>query len=262
MTLSRYSIFYFKNKFLKKVLSSFGVAILYCIGANIYALPPGFVYLHDVNSSILEDMRYAGSHNFVGRPIHGYEKSKCILTKEAAYALSLVQKELEQSSLSLKVYDCYRPTMAVDDFMKWSKDSHQQEMKKEFYPRINKADVFQLGYVAEKSGHSRGSTMDLTIVSLPNLPSVNYRPGQKLINCTSPYLKRFRDNSIDMGTGYDCMDEFAHALNKVSVVSFQHRLLLRELMIKYGFVPYEKEWWHFTLRSEPYPDTYFNFIVK
>jgi len=235
--------------------------LIYCLSAH--ALPPGFVYLHDVNSSIQQDIRYAGSHNFVGRPLKGYAKPKCILTKEAAQALSLVQKELEQSSLSLKVYDCYRPTDAVLDFMRWSKDPHQQEMKKEFYPNVNKADVFALGYVAEKSGHSRGSTIDLTIIPIPFLPSVNYRPGQHLVNCIAPYLKRFRDSSIDMGTGYDCFDVLAHALNpSVSIVAHQNRLLLREIMMKYGFVPYDDEWWHFSLKNEPYPNTYFNFTVK
>lgn len=239
------------------------IIFIFFLTSTTFALPANFVYLHDVNSSILQDIRYAGAHNFIGHSVRGYEKAKCILTKEAAAALSLVQKELEQSSLSLKVYDCYRPTMAVNEFVAWSKNPHQQEMKTEFYPRVNKAEVFQLGYVAEKSGHTRGSTIDLTIVPLPNLNSANYRPGQKLVNCTAPYLKRFRDNSIDMGTGYDCMDVLASGLNKdVSIVAFEHRQLLRQIMIKYGFVPYEKEWWHFTLKNEPYPDTYFNFVVK
>jgi len=199
----------------------------------IYALPNQFVYLKDVDPSILQEMRYAGYHNFIGRPIKGYETGTCILTKPAAQALSKVQHELLKQSLSLKVYDCYRPTMAVLDFITWSRDVKHQEMKQEFYPAINKADMFRLGYVAEKSGHSRGSTVDLTI------------------------------NSLEMGTNYDYMDTLSHADNReINAIAYQHRMLLRTLMMKHGFQPYEKEWWHFTLDNEPYPNTYFNFKVK
>ena len=175
---------------------------------------------------------------------------------------ALIQHELRKMSLSLKVYDCYRPTMAVDDFMTWSKDANHHEMKQEFYPNINKADVFRLGYVAEPSSHSRGSTADLTIVPLAATPSAKYKRGQKLVSCTAPYAYRFRDNSIDMGTGYDCLDEKAYPAN-VGMTShaWQNRMILRSLMMKHGFQPYEKEWWHFTLAHEPYPKTYFNFIV-
>lgn len=234
------------------------------LSANIaYALPHGFVYLRDVDPSILQDMRYASSHNFVGEPIAGYEAGECILTKDTALALAKIQKQLNQSSLTLKVYDCYRPTAAVDHFIAWSKDRSHQEMKAEFYPMVNKADVFSLGYVAMKSGHSRGSTVDLTIVPLPSPTDASYMPGQKLISCSASYQQRYRDNSIDMGTGFDCFDELAHGLNKnVTPVVYKHRMMLRKIMIEYGFVPYENEWWHFTLKNEPYPHNYFNFPVK
>lgn len=228
-----------------------------------YALPKGFVYLSDIDASILQDIRYASDHNFIGRPIHGYDAPRCILTKETAQALAKVQKELQPLSLSLKVYDCYRPVMAVQDFMAWSKDSKQQEMKAEFYPRVNKADFFRLGYVAEKSGHNRGSTVDLTLVTLPVVSQPAYHKGQPLLACTATYLQRYRDNSIDMGTGFDCMDILSHGLNRdVGDRAFKHRMMLRNLMIKHGFQPYEEEWWHFTLKNELYPNTYFNFPVK
>jgi zinc D-Ala-D-Ala dipeptidase len=230
--------------------------------STAYALPPGFVYLQNVDASILRDMRYAGKHNFIGRRIHGYEKPQCILTKEAALALSAVQKELQQSSLSLKVYDCYRPTDAVADFSAWTKLPNQQEMKTEFYPDTNKQDLFKRGYIAEQSGHSRGSTIDLTIVPIPNRPQPNYRPGQTLVSCKAPYLQRYRDNSIDMGTGYDCLDPSAEATTKdINLVAQQNRTLLREIMTKHGFTPYDTEWWHFTLKDEPHPKEYFNFPV-
>lgn len=225
-------------------------------------LPENFVYLKDIDSSIVQDIRYAGDHNFIGRPIQGYQSATCILTLPTAQALHKVQTELRKVGLSLKVYDCYRPQMAVNDFIQWSQQPDQQ-MKAEFYPRVNKNDFFKLGYVAEKSGHSRGSTVDLTIVALPVQPSAQYQPGQKLVACYAPYGQRFKDNSIDMGTGYDCMDLYAHSDNRqISQAAYQHRLLLRHIMIRYGFVPYAEEWWHFTYKKELFPNRYFNFPVK
>lgn len=230
---------------------------------SAYALPSDFVYLRDIDPSIIQEMRYSSYHNFIGRPVLGYEAKTCILTEQAAQALSHIQTELKKSSLSLKVYDCYRPAMAVTDFLAWSKNSVHQEMKDEFYPRVNKADVFRLGYVAEKSGHSRGSTMDLTIVATPATSEPPYQQGQKLVPCIAPSNQRYHDNSIEMGTGYDCMDELSHVMSgNISKIAHKNRMLLRNIMIRYGFVPYEYEWWHFTLKAEPYPHTYFNFPVK
>jgi len=228
----------------------------------LYALPTGFVYLREHAPTISQDIRYAGFHNFVGRPIRGYKARECILTEAAAQALAKVQKALNRVGLSLKVYDCYRPLMASDDFLVWSKEINHQKMKAEFYPNVEKQDFFRLGYVAEKSAHNRGSTVDLTLISQGS-SSAPYHPGQPLYACTAPYAKRYRDNSVDMGTGYDCMDKRSHVSNHyIGVTAFTHRILLRHLMVKYGFVPYNKEWWHFTLKSEPYPDQNFNFVVK
>lgn len=225
-------------------------------------LPKGFVYLQDVAPSIRQDMRYAGYHNFVGRPVKGYVANKCILTKKAALALAKVQAELEKSSLALQVYDCYRPQIAVDDFVAWSKTPNDQLMKTEFYPRVDKSKTFKLGYIASHSGHTRGSTVDLTIVPGRIFQQASFSPVQPLIACYAPYQGRFRDNSIDMGTGFDCLDEYANIKNQnVGIVPQVNRTLLRRLMIANGFKPYDKEWWHFTLRNEPYPKTYFNFPV-
>jgi zinc D-Ala-D-Ala dipeptidase len=233
--------------------------------ATANTLPQGFVYLKDIDPSIIQEIRYATYHNFVGRPIAGYEAEACILTKPAALALSRAQKELRQSGLSLKVYDCYRPQMAVDEFVAWSQKANQQEMKPEFYPRVNKKEFFKLGYVAEQSGHTRGSTLDVTIVALPPQSQAHYMQGEKLISCYAPYAQRFRDNSVDMGTGYDCMDKLAHNDNSpaaIGVVAWHYRMLLKALMEKNGFTAYQPEWWHFTLKNEPYPKTYFNFKVS
>lgn len=242
---------------------AFTLISLLSISSSATQLPAGFVYLHDVAPSIIQEMRYVTNHNFIGQPLAGYENGTCILTKPAAEALKKVQDELLQSSLSLKVYDCYRPQRTVDGFVEWSKDVTQQQMKEEFYPRVNKADFFKLGYVAAKSSHTRGSTVDLTIVSLPMKKQQAYRVGQSLVSCYASYQQRFHDNTIDMGTGYDCMDELSHPLNRaVSTVAYAHRMILRELMEKYGFAPLAEEWWHFTLKNEPYKDEYFNFPVR
>ncbi len=225
-------------------------------------IPKGFVHLKDVDASIVQDMRYATDHNFIGKPIQGYSAQACILTAETAQALKQVQTELKQKSLSLKVYDCYRPQKAVDHFVAWAKDTKDTLMKKEFYPHVDKANLFKDGYIAEKSGHSRGSTMDLTIVEIPTAKQESYKHGDSLSECILPKAKRFKDNSLDFGTGYDCFDPLSHTDNpKITGVQKQNRQLLKSVMEKYGFKNYADEWWHYTLKDETFPDTYFNFPV-
>lgn len=211
---------------------------------NIYAaqmLPQGFIYLKDVAPSIQQDIRYATSNNFIGNPLPGYESTVCILTEPTVRALFKVQQELNQQGLGLKVFDGYRPQMTVNEFIRWSKDSHDQKMKTEYYPNVNKADFFKLGYVAEKSGHTRGSTVDLTIIDLKT------------------------NQELDMGTSFDFMDELSHPFNQaITAKQYQNRQLLNHMMSKHGFIPLNQqdtEWWHFTLKNELFPDTYFNFPV-
>lgn len=225
-------------------------------------LPENFVYLHSVDPTIIQEIRYDTNHNFIGRPIRGYHAEQCILTRPTALALHQVQQQLLPKNLSLKVFDCYRPQIAVNDFIIWSKQPQLQQMKAEFYPRVDKKDFFKLGYVAAKSGHTRGSTVDLTIVKLPLQSVQTYQVGEKLVSCLAPYSERFKDGGIDMGTGYDCMDKLAHGDNlNINEQAYENRQMLRALMQEYGFVPYPDEWWHFTLKDEPYPHTYFNFAV-
>jgi D-alanyl-D-alanine dipeptidase len=208
------------------------IFLLCCFVASS-AFAQNFVEIRTIDPTIAVEARYATSHNFIGRPITGYHAEKCFLTPEAANALGKVQGELRAYGMSLKVYDCYRPQRAVNDFMAWAKDESDQKMKKEFYPRVDKRDAFKLGYIAEKSGHTRGSTIDLTIAGL------------------------------DMGTTYDFFDELAHTANpNVSAEARRNRLLLKSVMEKFGFRGYEYEWWHFTLANEPFPDTYFDVEVK
>jgi zinc D-Ala-D-Ala dipeptidase len=225
--------------------------------------PTGFVSLHTMVPSIIVEMRYTTAHNFIGRPIRGYRQPVCILTRPAVEALARVQARVRRQGYTLKVYDCYRPQRAVDDFVAWGKRLRDQRMKAEFYPRVAKRRVFKEGYIATKSGHSRGSTLDLTLVKLPPARQERYHRGQRLVDCAAPYRKRFRDNSIDMGTGYDCFDPLAHPLSKrIRGKQHRNRLRLRRAMVAEGFTPLETEWWHFTLTDEPYPDTYFDFPVS
>jgi D-alanyl-D-alanine dipeptidase len=227
------------------------------------ALPEGFVDIQKTVPSIIVDMRYYTPHNFVGERIDGYRVPRCILTKEAAEALRKVQDELRAFSLSLKVYDCYRPQRAVGHFVRWAKDLSDTKMKKEFYPTVDKKVLFRDVYIAEKSSHSRGSAVDVTIVPLPAPRQEDYNSGQNLYECYLPAEKRFKDNSIDMGTGFDCFHELSHTANKRIAAQYRaNRLLLKTIMERYGFVNYEKEWWHFTLKNETFPDTYFDFVIE
>jgi len=232
------------------------------IAAALVALalaPSQFVALDRVDGTILQDMRYATKYNFVGRRIAGYREPVCIVTRKAARALHRAQKGLRRQGYSLKVYDCYRPTRAVAHFDRWARDSGDQKMKREFYPRVDKSTVFEQGYIAHRSGHSRGSTVDLTLVRRP--PKSQPAWDGKLRSCIARYRRRFADNGVNMGMGYDCMDPRAHTL-AVRGRPRHNRLLLRRTLERVGFAPYDKEWWHFTLRGEPYPETYFDFPVS
>lgn len=220
----------------------------------VYALPSGFVYLDQVDPTIIQDIRYATSNNFVGHPIPGYRKNRCILTTSAAHRLKALQKKIQSKGLSLKVYDCYRPTIAVKAFMRWSRDGNRQ-MKAYYYPREDKNTLFAKGYIAAYSGHSRGSTVDLSLVAK------NGKAKKGEAACYSSHRKQ--DDSLDMGSNFDCLDVSSHYhTNHISRQAKENRQQLRRFMHEVGFRPYNKEWWHFTLRNEPYPRHYFNFPVE
>lgn len=230
--------------------------------SSIEAVATGFVYLREIAPSIIQNIRYAGHHNLVGRAIKGYHAPVCILTEATALALAKVQIELLQSRLSLKVFDCYRPTMAVTDLQAWSKNPEQQKMKAEFYPHVDKKDLFEQGYLAQQSDHSRGSAVDLTVVPIGAMPQ-HYAIGQTLVACTESGNRRFFDGGLDFGTGYGCMDERSHLENSdISLVAQSNRQMLLDLMTKHGFRSNDSAWWHFTLEDEPFPERYFNFEVK
>ncbi|MER6052399.1 M15 family metallopeptidase [Streptomyces sp. NPDC001793] len=224
--------------------------------------PREFVALREVDPTIIQEIRYATPHDFVGVPVTGYREPMCILTRDAARALHRAQLSFLLRGYSLKVYDCYRPQRAVDHFVAWAKDLSDQRMKAEFYPRVDKSVLFRDGYIAQKSGHSRGSTVDLTLVRLPARPTRPYVPGEPLTSCFGPKASRFPDNSLDMGTGFDCFDTLAHTLDpRTGGQQRANRLLLKAGLERAGFVNYADEWWHYTFSPETFPDTYFDFPV-
>lgn len=199
----------------------------------------GFVSIGEVIPDALLDVRYYTTYNFVGARIDGYEQPVVLLTKEAATALKRVSDDLLARGLRLVIYDAYRPQRAVDHFVYWAEDVADDRMKAVFYPEVDKADLFERGFIAKRSGHSRGSTVDLTL------------------------LDEKTGSLVDMGGPFDFFGELSHP-DYTGVTPEQHanRMLLRETMLKHGFKPLRTEWWHFTLRDEPYPDTYFDFPVR
>lgn len=201
--------------------------------------PEGFVNAQAYIHGLQADVRYYGNDNFIGRQITGYEAPICYLTIEAADALAKVQAELSSFGLGLKVFDCYRPARAVADFAEWARDLEDEAMKAKYYPDVEKSRLFELGYIAERSGHSRGSTMDLTIVDL--------KSGEEL----------------DMGSGYDLFDALSWPSDpRPSAEARANRALIQRVMLTNGFRGIKEEWWHFTLNDEPYPETYFDFPVR
>lgn len=202
-------------------------------------LPEGFVYLNEIDKSIQSDLRYIKDNNFVGKPINGYLRELVIVSLPTAEALHQIQQELLKDKLSLKIFDAYRPQRAVNHFVEWAKDAKDTLKKLEYYPNVNKSELFKRGYIANKSGHSRGSTVDVTIVD----------------------LKTGKD--LDMGSSFDFFGEISNIFStKVSKQQMKNRMLLRKIMLKHNFKPYNKEWWHFTLREEKFPYTYFDFPIE
>lgn len=204
------------------------------------------------------DQRYATANNFIGRPIDGYTVGQCRLTRPAAEALARAQTAAAAAGFSLKVYDCFRPQRAVDHFVRWAEDLTDTAMQGRFYPEVPKAELFSRGYIAARSGHSRGSTLDLTLVPLGSAIPTADRPSAAY-DCRGITASRYPDNSLDMGTGYDCFDIRSHTDHpEISAEARRNRDLLRAIMQAAGFVNYAQEWWHYTLADEPYPYTYFD----
>jgi D-alanyl-D-alanine dipeptidase len=204
------------------------------------SIPSSFVLLADVCPDIIQEIRYYTTYNFVGERIPGYERPIAYLTRQAADSLKLVCDDLKEQGYRLKVFDAYRPQMAVDFFVRWGSDLEDQRMKDYFYPDCPKSELFRRGYIAHKSGHTRGSTLDLTLFDMKT------------------------EREVDMGGTYDFLGETSHYNYSRGLTRDQinHRRILREAMMRHGFKPIAVEWWHFTLRNEPYPDHYFTFPIR
>ena len=208
-------------------------------------LPDGFVYLRDVAPDIAQDMRYASANNFVGHALPGYGAPECVLRQQAALALKRVQADLAPSDLSLKVYDCYRPARAVHAMAQWSQDGRSDGVKR-FYPTLNKETLFRSGYISGASLHSNGTAVDLTLVPLSAASVPPLDQAARYGSCTGPARERAPDNSLDMGTGFDCFDTKSYT-NSSAIDAEQKRArgLLLAAMSRRGFKNYFREWWHF-----------------
>ena len=235
------------------------LVIMMLVLADANAIPKDFVNIKVVSPSVQLDIRYATKFNFVGAKIDGYNNKTCYLTKQAAYGIKSVQDKLVPMGLSLKLYDCYRPQKAVDNFVSWAKNLDNTTMKTTYYADVAKDKLFEDGYIDAKSGHSRGSSVDLTIVPLnSDIP----KHMSKQVQCTAAYVDRDPDNSLDFGTGFDCFSPMSHPdYMGISPQEKANRLLLQTLMIGANFKPLDTEWWHFTLKNEPFKNTYFDFDV-
>ena len=231
-----------------------------CGTAAPESAPPGFVYVTDAVPDVLLEIRYYSTYNFVGERIDGYERPTALLTREAAKALKAASDDFRRQGYRLKIYDAYRPQRAVNHFMRWAKDPHDVRMKSFFYPDLEKSVLFPKGYIAEKSGHSRGSTVDLTLFDMAT------------------------GKEVDMGGTFDWFGKESHpawcgdpdileytgpysgdtppAGGKINAAQFRNRMRLRSVMMRHGFKPIAEEWWHFTLDKEPYPGTYFDHPVR
>ena len=203
------------------------------------ARPDSFVVVNESMPSAIFDVRYYSDANFLGAEVRGYAAPLCILAEPAAAALQRVQREVGRSGYTLKIFDCYRPQQAVDHFVAWARDKDDTEMKSEYYPNEEKSRLIEKGYIADRSGHSRGSTLDLTLA------------------------RKADSQELDMGTPFDYFDSLSNTADpRITEEQKNNRLLLKTIMERHGFVNYDKEWWHYTLEDEPYPDTYFNFPVQ
>ena len=199
----------------------------------------GFVSVGEAVPDVILEIRYYSTFNFIGERIDGYERPVALLTREAAARLKEVSGDLAEKGYRLKIFDAYRPQKAVDHFMRWAEDAADTRMKPYFYPDLMKTDLIPGGYIARRSGHSRGSTVDLTLLDMRT------------------------QKEVDMGGPFDFFGELSHpGCRGVSPEQYAARMLLRGAMLRRGFMPLSSEWWHFTLENEPYPDTYFTFPVR
>lgn len=236
------------------------VMIFQALQANLVTLPPfNFVYLTDIDTTLIESPRYRTMDNFTGRPVPGYESLRMILTLEAAEALKKAHDDFKKEGYMLVVYEAYRPQRAMNALIEWSKDIHDDVAREKYYPKIDKGELFRLGYMADKSPYSRGSTVSVTLIRadmpLKTAEVMEHRltNGERI-----PYLD---DNTVDMGSSFDLLHYASnHDSSLIGSMQMEKRHFLRKTMEKHGFVSNPKEWWSYTLKKEPYPQHYFDFV--
>ena len=225
-------------------------------------LPPPLVYLRDIDPTILQDMRYATANNFTGMVVPGYEAAECILARPVAEALVKVQADLRGTKLSLKVYDCLRPQRAVRAFVAWSEKPDREGELDSFHPRVRRSQLLSLGYIAKSSSHSRGIAVDLTLATIaePQVPAVE--PNAPHPPCNAASQQSAPSIVVDMGTAFDCFDPMSHTRNtEISPAQRRWRRVLTDVMERYGFRNYQKEWWHFTFETSGASKSY-DFPIK
>jgi zinc D-Ala-D-Ala dipeptidase len=219
-------------------------------GVEAPRLPAGFVHLRDIDPTIVQDIRYATADNFTGSRVNGYQAGECILRRETAEALKLVQDDLRPRSLSLKVYDCYRPVRAVKAFMQWVRKPGAREAR--YWPRTAQGDLVKLGYIAANSIHSTGAAVDVTLVALPIAPAPPFDPRAPYATCNAASAGREPDNGLDMGTSFDCFDQMSYTgSSEITAEQRENRRLLVDTMLARRFKNYSREWWHFTFLGLP-----------
>lgn len=224
-------------------------------------LPESFVYLDQINPKIFSNLRYLTTENFMHEKVIGYKKNRIIMTYKAAIALNEAWKVFNSKGYNIVIYDAFRPTRSVQNFVKWAEDKNANQINKaSYFPYVDHDKVFDEDYIANRSGHSRGSTIDISIIELGKSLQNVVRINRTLSD--DRQIIFLDDNTIDMGSSFDLFDKASNTLsNLVTETSRQNRLFLKNVMELNGFVNYELEWWHFTLKDEPFPDTYFNFEI-
>ena len=236
-----------------------GCVPLHVLGDEL--VPDAFIDVQTIAPDIQLEMRYLTDDNFVGAPVDGYLDPICYLVRPAAAALAKVQKAVKSDGYGLVMFDCYRPQRAVNHFVRWS-EGKDAATKQQYFPDLDQSQLFELGYIAKRSGHSRGATVDVGLLKLSSNHSSDDLGRERPTKCQHRFERSKAEGHVDFGSDYDCFDAMSHtASREVSQHAMANRRYLVEVMARFGFENYDKEWWHFTYRPEPFPETYFDFPI-
>ena len=246
---------------MKAVLVMLFVGCVSLHGLSDELVPDAFIDVRTIAPEIQLEMRYVTDDNFVGGPVDGYLDPICYLARPAASALAKVQEAVKRDGYGLVMFDCYRPQRAVNHFVRWS-EGKDAATKKQYFPDLDQSQLFELGYIAKRSGHSRGATVDVGLIKLSSNHSSDDLGRERPAKCQHRFERSKAEEHVDFGSDYDCFDSMSHtASREVSQHAITNRRYLVEVMARFGFENYDKEWWHFTYRPEPFPETYFDFPI-